>query len=97
MGNGHHDSRRIDDSVAGISVDKEHISWLEHQYYLRIVPITLSRWGKHISEQQNEDIIKVIETHEHVLRGIFPAGKVPDQNYYDNFFCQVRDIKGLKR
>lgn len=72
----------IDDAAAAASVSKEVLQFAEHKYYLRIVPITLSRWGKHIPEQQNDDII--------------PPDRVPSQNFYDSFFGRVREIKGLK-
>ena len=86
----------IDDAAAGVSVSKEVTQFLQHKYYLRIVPIPLSRWGKHIPEQQNDDIIQVIATHEHAEVGIIPKGNVPSQNFYDSFFGRVREIKGLK-
>ena len=86
----------IDDPVAGVSVSKEVIQFLHHKYYLRIAPITLSRWGEHISEQQDEDITQIIAQHEHAEVGILSPDKVPNQNFYDKFFGRVREIKWLK-
>ena len=85
-------SEAIDDPATGVSASKEQVRFLHHQYNLRILPIEFSRWGKHIPEQQYEDIKQAIARHEHAEVGIIHPGKFPTSpEFYPRFFDRVRD------
>ena len=61
-----------------------------------------SRWGRHLSERQTEEILEFVIGHERLFQelllglGISPHSFFPDQGIYDQFFQQAREITWLE-
>ena len=68
--------------------------FLHHRYYLRRVPLTIAAWSRNLSEQQTDELTRLIVDHEQVV-GIIPGDKVPFQEFYDGFFRKAREINWL--
>ena len=86
----------IENNPAGTSPSKGEFQLPIHRYHLKITPITIAAWSKQLSEGEAIEIHELIAGQENVAEFLFSQGFYPDQNYYDNFFSKVREIKWLK-
>lgn len=86
-----------------VEATKEQFQRAHHNDRINQFHISMhSRWGKHLSERQADEILLLVSGYERILQepllnlGISPHGHFPDQGIYDHFFELAREIRWLK-
>ena len=84
----------IKDDQNRILHERSVAQFLHHKYYIKRAPLTLAAWSRNLSEQQTDELTRLIVDHEQVV-GIIPGDKVPFREFYDQFFKKAKEIKWL--
>ena len=82
-------------SPEGVVYPKGQIQFAQHKGYISLVPFTVSRWSKYLSDQQIKEIDLFIFGGEFEI-SILPPDSIFGQETYDRFFHRAREIKWLK-
>ena len=91
---------RINDAVdllndnGEIYRDRGVLQFLHHRYFIKRVPLALAAWSKNFSEQQTDELTRLIFDEEQRI-SVVPHDKILLQDAYDQFFRKAREIDWL--